>query len=68
MLALSLGTGSPSFLSYFDFEIEAVLFVPALRPQLSNFSIVVEFVFYLFILYFLLSWLQPELLWWVSDE
>lgn len=54
MLALLLGSGSPSFLSYFDFEVEAVLFVPALGPQLSNFSIV-KFLFYLFILYFLLS-------------
>lgn len=34
-------------LSYFDFEIKAVSFVPALVPWLSNFSTVVEdfFVF-----------------------
>lgn len=44
---LNVSTVDGHWEPYFDFEIKAVSFVPALVPWLSNFSIVVE-EFFLF--------------------
>lgn len=53
------GHWESSLLPYFDFKIEAAPLVPALGPQLSDFSIVVCFFF---CVCFLLSRPQLELL------
>lgn len=48
-MLLNVSTVDGHWESYFDFEIKAVSFVPALVPWLSNFSTVVEDFFCIFL-------------------